>query len=74
MRLAEHVARMGKRRVVYRVLVGKPKGKRVLGRPRHGCYGGSLVSGVGGMDWIDRAQDMDRWWTLVNTVMNLRVP
>ena len=74
MRWAGHFAHMGERRGVYRVLVGKPKGKRVLARPRHGCYGGSLVSGVGGMDWIDRAQDMDRWWTLVNTVMNLRVP
>jgi hypothetical protein len=62
---------MGERRGVYRVLVGKPEGKRALGRPRHGCYGETSVSGVVGMDWIDWAQDRDRWQTLVNAVMNL---
>jgi len=47
MRWMGHVARMGERRGVYRLLVGKPEQKRALGRPRHGCYGGSSVSGVG---------------------------
>ena len=57
--------------------MGKPEGKRAVGRPRHGCYGGTSVSGVGGgggMDWIDQVQDRDRWRTLVNMVMHFRVP
>jgi len=74
----EHVACMGESRVVYRVLVGKPEGKRPLGRPRHRWENNIkmdlLVVGCGGMDWIKLAQDNDSWRALVNAVMNLRVP
>ena len=70
---AGHVARTG--RGVYRVLVGKPEGKRLLGRPRCRWVKMNLQEvGCGGMDWIKLAQDRDRWQTLVNTVMNLRAP
>jgi len=75
---AGHVARMGEGRGVYRVLVGKPEGKRPLGRPRHRWEDNikmDLQEVVrGGMDWIDLAQDRDRWRALVNAAMNLRVP
>ena len=71
MRLARHVACMGERRGIYRVLLGKPEGKRPLGRPRHRIDHQEV--GCGGMDWIELAEDMDRWWALVNVVMNLRV-
>jgi len=78
MRWAGHVARMGERRGVYRVLVGKPEGKGPLGRPRRRWKDSMTMDiqevGCGGMDWIDLAQDRDRWWALVNAVMNLRVP
>ena len=78
MRWAGHVARIGEGRGVYRVLVGKPGGKRPLGRPRRRWEGnikmGLQEVGCGDRDWIGLAQDRDRWWTLVNTVMNLRVP
>jgi hypothetical protein len=58
--------------------VGKPEGKRPLGRPRRRWEDNSKMDlpevGCGGMDWIDLAQDTDRWWALVTAVMNLRVP
>jgi hypothetical protein len=69
---------MGYRRGVYRVLVGKPGGKRPLGRPRRRWEANIKKDlqefGCKDMDWIDLAQDMDRWWALVNAVMNSRVP
>ena len=78
MRWAGHVARMGERRGVYRVLVGKPEGKRPLGRPRRRWDDNIKMDleevGCGGMDWIELAQDRGRWRALVSAVMNLRVP
>jgi len=78
MRWAGYVARMEDNRGVYRVLVGKPEGKRPLGRPRHRWEENIKMDlqevGCGGMDWIELAQDRDRWWALVNAVMNLWVP
>ena len=78
MRWAGHVARMGEEMGVYRVLVGKPEGKRPLGRPRRRWVDNIRIDlqevGCGYMDWIGLAQDRDRWRTLVSTVMNVRVP
>jgi hypothetical protein len=77
MRWTWHVARMRERRGVFRVLVGKPEGKRTLGRPRRRWEDNIKMDlqevGCGGIDWIDLAQDKDRPRTLVNAVMNLRV-
>jgi len=76
MRWAGLVARMGGRGV-HRVLVGKPEGKRPLGRPRHRWEDNIKMDlrevGVGG-DWMELALDRDRWRALVNKVMNFRVP
>jgi hypothetical protein len=78
LRWAGHVARMGERRGAYRALVGKPEGRRALGRSRRRWEDNIKMDlrevGWGGMDWIDLAQDRDRWRALVNAVMNLRVP
>jgi len=78
MRWAGHVASMGERRGVYRVSVGKSEGKRPLGRPRRRWEGNIKINlqevGCGGMDWIELAQDRDRWRELLNVLMNLRLP
>jgi len=78
MRWAGHVARMGEERGVYRVLVGKPEGRRSLGRPRRRWVDNIRMDlqevGCGYVDSIGLAQDRDRWRTLVSAVMNLRVP
>jgi len=77
-RWAGHVAIMGEERGVFRVLVGKPEGRRQLERPRHRWVDNIRmdlqVVGCGHMDWFGLAQDRDRWWTLVIAVMNLWVP
>jgi len=65
-------------RGVYRVLVGKPEGKRPLGKPRRRWGDNIKIDlqkvGFGDVEWIEPPQDRDRWWGLVNAVMNLRVP
>jgi hypothetical protein len=78
MRWAGRVARMGEKKNVYRLLVGKPEGKRPLGRPRRRWMDkikmDLLEIGLIVVDWIGLAQDRYRWRALVNSVMNLRVP
>jgi hypothetical protein len=78
MRWAGHEARMGEERGAYRVLMGKPEGRRPMGRPRRRWVDNIAVDrqevGCGYVDWIGLAQDRDRWWTLVSAVKNLRVP
>jgi hypothetical protein len=77
MRWAGHVARIGEKRNVYRLFVGKPEGKRSLGRPKRGWLDNIRMDladvGWGGVDWIGLAQDRDKWRALVNSVLNLRV-
>jgi hypothetical protein len=78
MRWAAHVARMGEKRNAYRLLVGKPEGKRPLGSPKRKWVViirmdlGEVV--WGDVDWICLAQNRNRWRALVNSVLNLRVP
>jgi hypothetical protein len=78
MEWAGHVARMGEGSGVYRVLVGKPEGKRLLGRPKRRWEDNIRMDlqevGCGCEDWIGLAQDRDRWWALVSAVRNPRVP
>jgi hypothetical protein len=78
MRLAGHVARISERRDIYSVLVRNPEGKRILARPRRRWEDNIKMDlqevGCGGMDWIQLAEDRDRWRALVNAVMNPRVP
>ena len=69
---------MGLRRGVYRILMGKPEGKRPLGRPRR-RWEDNIKMDIwemlcGGMDWLDLAEDRDMWQAFVNVVMNLRFP
>ena len=77
MRWVGHVVCTGERRGVYRVLVGKPEGKRPLGRPRRRWEDNIKMDlqdmGCEGMDWIELVQDRDRWRALVNVVMNFWV-
>jgi hypothetical protein len=78
MRWAGHVARLGEKRNAYRLLVGKPEGKRPLGRPRCRWVDNIRVEpgevGWSDVDWIGLAQDRNSWKALVNSVLILRVP
>jgi hypothetical protein len=78
MRWTGHVAQMGAKRNAYRILVGKPEGRRTLGRPRHRWVDNTNMDrreiGWGSADWIYLAKDRDPWRALVNMVMNIRVP
>jgi hypothetical protein len=78
MRWAGHLARMGKKRNAYRLLVGKAEGKRPLGRPRRRWVDNIRMDlgevGWGDVDWIGLAKDRNRWRALVNSTLNLRVP
>jgi hypothetical protein len=78
MRWTGHVARMRAKRNAYSILVGKPEGKRPLGRQIH-RWADSIKTnlretGCDGIDWIDLAQDSNQWRALVNTVMYIRIP
>jgi hypothetical protein len=77
-RWARHVALLEKKRTAYRILVGKPEGKRLPRKPRRMWVDNIKLDLIqiilGSMEWTDLAQDRDQWRALVNTVMNLRVP
>jgi hypothetical protein len=77
MKWAGYVARMGERRNACKILVGKPEGRRPLGRPRRWVDNIKIdLRDIGwdGINWIDLAQERDQWRALVNTVINLLVP
>jgi hypothetical protein len=78
MRWAVHEARIGEKRNAYRLLVGKPEGKRPLRKPKHGLVDNIRMDlgevGWGDVDWIGLAQDRNRWRALTNLVLDLRVP
>jgi hypothetical protein len=78
MRWARNVKRMGEKRNTYRILVGKPEGKRLLGGSRRRWVDNIKMDlgeiGLDGRDWIELTQDRDQWRAIVNTAMNLRVP
>jgi hypothetical protein len=78
MRWAGHLARKGENRIAYRLLVGKPEGKKPLGRPRRRWADNIRMDlgevGWGDVDWFGLAKDRNRWRALVNSVLNLRVP
>jgi hypothetical protein len=68
---------MGAMRNAYKILVGKPEGKRPFGKPRHRWQSNRMdIREIGweGVDWMQLAQKMDQWWDLVNIVMNFRFP
>jgi hypothetical protein len=76
MRWARHVTWMGEIRNVYGILVGKPEGKRPVGRPRHVWEGNIRMDlrevGWAGVEWMHLANNRDEWWDLVNAVMNIQ--
>jgi hypothetical protein len=77
MRWSGHVTHMGEMRNAYSILVGKPEGKRPLGRPRHRWEDIKMdlrETGWEGVDWMQQVQDRDQWRSVLHRVMNLRVP
>ena len=77
LRWAGHVARMEESRSAFKILTGKPTGKRPFGRPRHRCEDNIRMDleeiGINAGNWVDSAQDRDYWRALVNVALNLRV-